>query len=206
MATPSPTTAKPATPTGSTTKLPKRPSPTNYRAPNVNLEDPELPEHIRAAKIDYQQTGFDRGHLCPAADCPSQRALENSFFLSNIAPQVPAFNRGYWKMVEQHVRELASQFKTIHIFSGPLYLSSKGRDGRNYVKYEVIGPQTSPSQPTFSCCSSSNLPPASCSQKAISCPTNRSMPKSRSRNSQYRSKRSNVLLGSYLRRLQERLL
>ncbi len=103
-------------------------------------EDPDLPEHIRAAKIDYQQTGFDRGHLCPAADCQSQRALENSFFLSNIAPQVPAFNRGYWKMVEQHVRELASQFKTIHIFSGPLYLSSKGRDGRNYVKYEVIGP------------------------------------------------------------------
>lgn len=103
-------------------------------------EDASLPEHIRAAKIDYQETGFDRGHLCPAADCATQEALENSFFLSNIAPQIPAFNRGYWKKTEQHVRELAKEYPTVHVFTGPLYLSSKGRDGRNYVKYEVIGP------------------------------------------------------------------
>jgi len=103
-------------------------------------EDPNLPEQIRAGKIDYQQSGFDRGHLCPAADCPTQYALENSFFLSNISPQTPAFNRGYWKMVEQHVRELTKQYKTVHVFSGPLFLSNKGRDGKKYVKYEVIGP------------------------------------------------------------------
>lgn len=103
-------------------------------------EEPNLPEHIRSAKIDFQETGFDRGHLCPAADCATRQALENSFYLSNISPQVPAFNRGYWKMAEQHVRDLTKQFKIVHVFSGPLYLSSKGRDGRNYVKYEVIGP------------------------------------------------------------------
>lgn len=102
-------------------------------------EDPDLPEQIRAAKIDYQQSGFDRGHLCPAADCPTKSALENSFFLSNISPQDPAFNRGYWKMLEQHARELTKHYKTVHTFSGPLYLSNKGRDGKNYVKYEVIG-------------------------------------------------------------------
>jgi len=103
-------------------------------------EEPILPEHIRSAKIDFQETGFDRGHLCPAADCATQQAVENSFYLSNISPQVPAFNRGYWKMAEQHVRDLTKQFQTVHVFSGPLYLSTKGRDGRNYVKYEVIGP------------------------------------------------------------------
>lgn len=103
-------------------------------------EDLNLPEQIRSTKADYLESGFDRGHLCPAADCETQQALENSFFLSNIAPQTPAFNRGYWKMAEQHVRDLVKHYKTVHVFSGPLYLSSKGRDGKNYVKYEVIGP------------------------------------------------------------------
>lgn len=103
-------------------------------------EDPLLPEHIRAAKTDYVETGFDRGHLCPAADCETKQALENSFFLTNIAPQIPAFNRGYWKKTEQHVRELVKQYQAVHVFSGPLYLSHKARDGKNYVKYEVIGP------------------------------------------------------------------
>ncbi|MBS0629911.1 MAG: DNA/RNA non-specific endonuclease [Verrucomicrobia bacterium] len=104
-------------------------------------EDPDLPEHIRATKIDFAQSGFDRGHLCPAADCPTPRALEHSFFLSNISPQDPAFNRGYWRIAEKHVRDLTNHYKAVHVFTGPLYLSSKGRDGKTYVKYEVIGPQ-----------------------------------------------------------------
>ncbi len=102
-------------------------------------EDPLIPEHIRATKSDYSGTGFDRGHLCAAADCPTQKALEDSFFLSNIAPQTPAFNRGYWKKLENHVRELTKQYQVVHAFSGPLYLGSKARDGKRYVKYQLIG-------------------------------------------------------------------
>lgn len=103
-------------------------------------EDPLIPEVIRATKKDYVGTGFDRGHLFAAADSPNEQALENSFYLTNIAPQAPAFNRGYWKRVENHVRDLTKEYQVVHIFSGPLYLSEKGRDGKRYIKYQVIGP------------------------------------------------------------------
>ena len=102
-------------------------------------EDPFIPEHIRTTKSDYHGSGYDRGHLCPAADCSSQKAMEDSFFLTNISPQIPAFNRGYWKKLENHARDLTKQYRAVHVFSGPLYLSSKGRDGKRYVRYEVIG-------------------------------------------------------------------
>lgn len=101
-------------------------------------EDSLIPQHIRATKTDYQGSGFDRGHLCPAADIKDQKGLEETFFLSNIAPQVPAFNRGYWKKIENHIRELTKQTSLVHVFTGPLYLAKKP-NGKNFVKYKVIG-------------------------------------------------------------------
>lgn len=101
--------------------------------------DPLIPQHLRATVKDYSGSGFDRGHLCPAADCSNQKAMQESFFLTNIAPQSPALNRGYWKKLENHVRDLTKKYHAVHVFSGPLYLSSKGRDKKRYVKYEVIG-------------------------------------------------------------------
>lgn len=98
-----------------------------------------LPDHIRATKNDYVSSGYDRGHLCAAADCLTQKAVEDSFSLTNVAPQAPAFNRGYWKKIEHHARELTKQYRAVHVFTGPLYLSKKDRDGKRYVKYEVIG-------------------------------------------------------------------
>ncbi len=103
-------------------------------------EDPLIPKHIRASKTDYAGSGFDRGHLDAAADsATSEEAMQDSFFLSNVAPQHPQFNRGYWKKVENHIRDLVKEYEEVHIFTGPLYLNSKGRDGKRYVKYEVIG-------------------------------------------------------------------
>ena len=37
------------------------------------------------------------------------------------------------------MRTLTKQYRAVHVFSGPLYLSRKARDGKRYVKYEVIG-------------------------------------------------------------------
>lgn len=102
-------------------------------------EDPLLPRHVRATKKDYQKSGFDRGHLCAASDSYSPSTMEDTFFLSNIAPQSPAFNRGYWKKVENHARSLTKKYRNVHVFTGPLYLSNKKRDGKRYVTYEVIG-------------------------------------------------------------------
>jgi endonuclease G len=61
-------------------------------------EDPKDPAHMRSTLNDYRGSGFDRGHMFAAADIKfSQTALEETFFLSNICPQVgEGFNRGYW--------------------------------------------------------------------------------------------------------------
>lgn len=103
-------------------------------------EDPLIPKHIRATKADYAGSGFDRGHMASAADSAmSEEAMQESFFLSNITPQHPQLNRGYWKKIENHIRDLVKEQKEVHIFTGPLYLQKKGRDGKRYVKYEVLG-------------------------------------------------------------------
>lgn len=104
------------------------------------LEDSLIPKIIQSTRKDYSGSGFDRGHLCPAADAYiSDAAMQETFLLSNISPQLPQFNRGYWSKLERHVRELTKIHKVLHVYTGPLYLPQVESDGKKYVKYEVIG-------------------------------------------------------------------
>lgn len=104
------------------------------------VEEMQLPPHMRATPKDYQASGYDRGHLAPAADLShSEESLKESFILSNVAPQIAEFNRGYWKRLENWIRSEAAQFSALHVFTGPLYLPSKERGGGKAVKYKVIG-------------------------------------------------------------------
>lgn len=103
-------------------------------------EDPLVPAPLRSQIQDYIGSGYDRGHLCPAADCRSnEEEMRESFFLSNISPQVPAFNRGFWLKLERHVRDLTRLYGELHVYSGGLYLPREEDDGKKYVKYQVIG-------------------------------------------------------------------
>jgi endonuclease G, mitochondrial len=65
------------------------------RRDSVFLEDPAIPEKFRARLSDYFRSGYDRGHQVPAADAKlSQVAMNETFYLSNICPQVgDGFNR-----------------------------------------------------------------------------------------------------------------
>jgi len=70
---------------------------------------------------DYTKSGFDRGHLAPAADMKySETAMRECFYLSNISPQAPKFNRGIWKKLEEKVRDWASKTNQIFIVTGPI--------------------------------------------------------------------------------------
>lgn len=104
-------------------------------------EDDNIPTHLRATLIDYKGHGFDRGHMAPAADHrSSEKAMSDTFFMTNMCPQCPELNRGYWSKLEKHVRDLTQQYNSIRVVTGPLYLPYQEPDGKRYVKYQVIGP------------------------------------------------------------------
>jgi endonuclease G len=86
--------------------------------------DPMVPGgSARAA--DYRNSGYDKGHLCPAADMKwNSKAMEETFFMSNVSPQLPGFNRGIWKELEERVRVWVHQLKTIFVVSGPVLQDS----------------------------------------------------------------------------------
>lgn len=103
-------------------------------------EDPVIPSIFRSTLCDYQGSGFDRGHLAPAANhkC-SQKDMEDTFYLSNMCPQDQKFNRVYWAKLEKYVRDLTKSYSVIHVFTGPLYLPKTKSNGQKWVKYQVIG-------------------------------------------------------------------
>ena len=74
-----------------------------------------------AAKSDYKRSGYDRGHLAPAADFSfDKKAMKESFFMSNMSPQKPGFNRGVWKKLEEKTRKWALEHERLYVVSGPV--------------------------------------------------------------------------------------
>jgi endonuclease G len=87
-----------------------------------------------ASKDDYTSTGFDKGHLSPAADNNmSDQANEESFLMSNMSPQLPGFNRGIWEELEQWVRQQAMVRTNIYVVVGPVFINNLGKLGTNEV-------------------------------------------------------------------------
>ena len=84
----------------------------------------DVPHPLATANhYDYSRTGFDRGHLCPAQDRSRDiNAMRSTFVMSNIAPQVPALNRGAWKKTEVFCRKAALSFDTIQVVALPVFL------------------------------------------------------------------------------------
>ncbi|CAO3631943.1 unnamed protein product [Mucor fragilis] len=86
--------------------------------------DKAVPDLFRVYTNDYTNSGYDRGHMAPAGDAvSSQTAMDETFLLTNIAPQVgPGFNRQYWAYLEQFCRDLTKNFTDVYVYSGPLFL------------------------------------------------------------------------------------
>ena len=80
---------------------------------------------------DYKKSGYDRGHMAPAADFRwSFDAMNDTFYLSNMCPQTHAFNAGIWSDLEEAIRSIAYEDETIYVVTGPVLT-----DG----PYETIG-------------------------------------------------------------------
>lgn len=120
-----------------------------YDRTNKFLCDP-LVKSETACNADYLRSGFDKGHLAPAADMGwSATAMKESFYFSNMSPQDPSFNRGIWKRLEELVRDWAIQNNTIYIVTGPILSTGLPTIGANKVSipkfyYKVILDYTEP--------------------------------------------------------------
>ncbi len=117
--------------------LPKNPRKNHFRS------DPEV-HSGSASPADYKKSGYDRGHLLPAAAMSwSKSALSETFFMSNMSPQAPQFNRGIWKQLESKVRDWAIEDGELYVITGPVLKGDLPTIGANEVAvpqyyYKVI--------------------------------------------------------------------
>ena len=116
---------------------------TNLEKPAVNRTDWFTPDPaIRsgsAVHADYTRSGYTRGHLVPAGDMAfDQLAMEECFFMSNIAPQLRDFNNGSWRELEEQVRRWAMGKQRLYVVAGPVL--SPGVKGKTIGRNEVFVP------------------------------------------------------------------
>ena len=112
--------------------------------------DPEI-KTGSAMPEDYQGSGYDRGHLAPAGDMHwSDKTMLESFYMSNMSPQDPSFNRGVWSKLEQAVRRFAYSEGSVFVVTGPIVTEDDTKTiGPSKVRvpgfyYKVVYDETPP--------------------------------------------------------------
>lgn len=99
-----------------------------------------LPPQDRAQLADYAGSGFDRGHMAPAADMPSEQAQHESFSLANIVPQEKHNNQILWSAIESATRHLTQQRGELYVITGPVFEGEKIEriNGRVFVPTHIF--------------------------------------------------------------------
>ena len=98
----------------------------SLKVPNVKRADrfntdPDVSS--RSAKhSDYTRSGYSRGHMVPAGDMAfSNAAMKETFYMSNMTPQITGFNGGIWRELEETVRDWAYENDELYVASGPIF-------------------------------------------------------------------------------------
>ena len=122
--------AKHKTPQWVAWELTKEETRGNEERTNEFQPDPD----VMGAKVvtyDYSHSGYDRGHMAPAGDMKwSKKAMQESFYMSNICPQDHNLNTEDWNDLENKSREWARRYGKVYIVCGPIY---------NGMRNEYIG-------------------------------------------------------------------
>ncbi len=90
--------------------------------------------------LEYDGFGYDRGHLAPSADFRwSQKALSESYFYSNMSPQLPDFNRGIWGSLEDRIRGYLYNHPTtqVYVVTGPVLSADLPKIERGVNKVSI---------------------------------------------------------------------
>lgn len=109
------------------------------RMPWVERTDNFMPDtkitRASASPEDYRHSGYDRGHLVPAADMAfSEEAMASTFLMSNISPQSRNFNKGIWRELEELTRDWAKKNDALYVVTGPVLTEEpKAYIGENEV-------------------------------------------------------------------------
>jgi endonuclease G len=91
---------------------------------NKFTSDPDLGSRRSVTPDEYKGSGWDRGHMCPAGDNRWHwRAMDESFYMTNICPQNHNLNRGDWKELEEACRRWAA-IEPVYIVCGPILYDS----------------------------------------------------------------------------------
>lgn len=102
--------------------------------------DPDLPKANQVESWDYAGSGYDRGHMCPAGDNHfDAKAMNESFYMSNVCPQNHELNAGKWNDLEIACRRWANRYGEVYIVCGPIVNKKKGK--RIGKEHEVIVPE-----------------------------------------------------------------
>ncbi len=109
------------------------------------MADPKIKDAVGPSS--YTKSGYDRGHLCPAADMKlNSVSMNETFYMSNMSPQAPSFNRGIWSKLEDKVRDWALQKNGVYVVTGPLLNKTCGLVARSITVpcafYKIIFKQT----------------------------------------------------------------
>ncbi|GGH34794.1 endonuclease [Mangrovimonas yunxiaonensis] len=104
----------------------------NFKRPYFEI-DPAVKTGA-ASWRNYKNSGYDRGHLCPAADREFDYDLyTETFFTSNISPQEHSFNSGIWNRLEQKVRYWASRYDGVYVVTGGVFTNNMKTIGQERV-------------------------------------------------------------------------
>ena len=111
----------------------------NQRKHEVFAEDEDIAKDRRATNMDYYNSRYDRGHMCPAGDNKWDRqAMTQSFLFTNICPQNHGLNKYEWNDLEILCRDWARKYGSVDIVCGPVY--EKGATPRTIGKNKVRVP------------------------------------------------------------------
>lgn len=83
--------------------------------------DPTISAEIQAHPDDYYDSGYDRGHNAPNGDMSTYESQYQSFYMTNITPQLPNINRGIWSSIERTVRNDTLKYSESYITTGNIY-------------------------------------------------------------------------------------
>ena len=102
-------------------RLKKTPRTDDFRA-DKRIADSPTP-------ADYTNSGYDRGHMVAAANADDPNEMSDTFFMTNMTPQLPSVNRVAWRLLEDQVRDMPFKW----VVTGAQYSKTPKKLGKAQV-------------------------------------------------------------------------